>query len=218
MCRPAASAACSTVWPGVNGHSSPSILKLGNGSLMSAPRGARPDRRGPSCAAPVPVRRRGRTRARRRATRGGARKPGGSAAACRATDCRRTRPGRSGWRGAAASLSSSMVFRSCSEPLPSRILSIRLRSSEVPTRHGVQKPQLSCAKKCAKCRATSNMSRLPSNTMNAPPVSMSSKAMRRSNSSWPMHDAGRPAACTAIVPVAPQSASTSRTVTPSGYS
>ena len=91
-----------------------------------------------------------------------------------------------------------MVFRSCSEPLPSLILSIRLRSSEVPTRHGVQKPQLSCAKKCAKCRATSNMSRLPSNTMNAPPVSMSSKAMRRSNSSWPMHMPDGPPTCTAI--------------------
>src|SRR5512135_212181 len=114
--------------------------------------------------------------------------------------------------------SSSMVLRSCCEPLPRLILSIRLRSSEVPTRHGVQKPQLSWAKKCAKWRAISNMSRLPSKTMNAPPVSMSSKAMRRPNSSWPMHLPDGPPTCTAMALRAPQSSSTCCTVTPNGYS
>ncbi len=73
------------------------------------------------------------------------------------------------------------------------ILSITLRSSVVPTRHGVQKPQLSCAKKCAKLRATSNMSRVSSNTMNAPAVGRSSKPMRRSNSVGPDADPRRSA-------------------------
>ena len=52
--------------------------------------------------------------------------------------------------------------------------------SDVPTRQGVQKPQLSCAKKCAKLRATSNMSRSLPNTIKAPAVGTSSNAIWRS--------------------------------------
>ena len=49
---------------------------------------------------------------------------------------------------------------SCREPWPAASLSSRLTTSAVPTLQGVQKPQLSCAKKWTKLRATSNRSRL----------------------------------------------------------
>jgi hypothetical protein len=51
-------------------------------------------------------------------------------------------------------------FRSYWVPWPAASLSIRRDTSVVPTRQGVQKPQLSWAKKCAKLRATSNRSRV----------------------------------------------------------
>src|SRR5512145_431723 len=91
-------------------------------------------------------------------------------------------------------------------------------SSEVPTRQGVQKPQLSAAKKWAKLRATSNMSRSRENTMNAPAVGTSSKATRRSNSFQETQVPEGPPTCTAWAFTAPQSARTWRTVTPKGYS
>ena len=40
----------------------------------------------------------------------------------------------------------------------------------VPTRHGAQKPQLSCAKNCAKLRWIASKSRCCPNTSNDPPV------------------------------------------------
>src|SRR5487761_2024215 len=95
---------------------------------------------------------------------------------------------------------------------------MRLRKSDVPTRQGVQKPQLSWAKKWTKLRATSNMSRLWSNTMKAPAVGISSKAMQRSNSAAARQIPDGPLTCTAWVLLAPQASSTSRTLTPKGYS
>ena len=117
----------------------------------------------------------GHLRALRRARRRG-RRPGskssdvqpplvgaaGTSSACRAAGCRRCGRGRSGWSPAAPGR--------CSTDLVEVVAACRGRrrscpcsscSSVVPTRQGVQKPQLSCAKKCAKLRATSNMSRLP---------------------------------------------------------
>ena len=91
-------------------------------------------------------------------------------------------------------------------------------SSEVPTRHGVQKPQLSWAKKWVKLRATSNMSRSREKTMKAPAVARSSKAMRRSNSRKEMQVPDGPETCTAWASSAPQSMRICRTVTPKGYS
>ena len=88
----------------------------------------------------------------------------------------------------------------------------------VPTRQGVQKPQLSCAKKWAKLRATSNMSREASNTMIEPPVATSSKAMRRPNSSAARQCPAAPALVTACVSRAPAASSTSVTLTPKGNS
>jgi hypothetical protein len=60
------------------------------------------------------------------------------------------------------------------EPWPAASLSMRRASSSVPTRQGVQKPQLSWAKKWAKLRATSNMSRRRSKTISAPAEGTSS--------------------------------------------
>ena len=91
-------------------------------------------------------------------------------------------------------------------------------SSVVPTRQGVQKPQLSCAKKWLKLRATSNMSRCRLKTMNEPAVGTSSKAMRRPNSVSSRQTPDGPETWTACVSTAPQSSSTSRMVTPNGYS
>ena len=62
------------------------------------------------------------------------------------------------------------------------------------------------------------MSRVSSNTMNAPAVGRSSNASLRSNSDAPMHVPDGPLTCTACVRSAPQSASTCRTVVPNGYS
>ena len=142
----------------------------------------------------------------------------GSASACRGSGCRRCGRGRSGPTSAARGSAGRSRARSCCVPLPAWILSIAATSIEVPTRHGVQKPQLSCAKKCAKLRATSNMSRLSSNTVNAPAVGRSSKAMRRPNSFASTQTPDGPLICTACVSAAPQSSSTWRTVTPNGYS
>ncbi len=61
------------------------------------------------------------------------------------------------------------------------------------------------AKKWAKLRATSNMSRERSKTMNAPAVGTSSKAMRRPNSNADRHTPDGPPTCTACVSRAPQS-------------
>ena len=85
-------------------------------------------------------------------------------------------------------------------------------------RHGVQKPQLSWAKKSTKLCAMSNASRLRLNTIKAPALGTSSKAMRRPNSSLASVTPDAPPTCTAWVSCAPQSASTSATVTPKGYS
>ena len=93
-----------------------------------------------------------------------------------------------------------------------------LRWSVVPTRQGVQKPQLSWAKKCAKLRATSKMSRSAPKTMNAPAVGTSSKAMRRLNSSGVTRTPDAPPICTALTAFAPQSSSTRAMVTPNWYS
>ena len=95
---------------------------------------------------------------------------------------------------------------------------MRLTTSAVPTRQGVQKPQLSCAKKCAKPRATSNMSRLRSNTMKAPAVGTSSNAMRRPNSKADRHTPDGPPTCTACVSRAPQSSRMRPMRVPNGYS
>jgi hypothetical protein len=65
---------------------------------------------------------------------------------------------------------------------------------------------------------TSKRSRDSSNTMKAPAVGRSSKPMRRSNSVASMQIPEGPLICTAWVRSAPQSSSTSRTVTPNGYS
>ena len=89
--------------------------------------------------------------------------------------------------------------RSLREPFAARACPSRCSSSVVPTRQGVQKPQLSWAKKCAKLRATSNMSRYSSKTMNAPAVGRSSKAMRRSNSRRRRSMPDGPPTCTACV-------------------
>ena len=102
--------------------------------------------------------------------------------------------------------------------MPAASLSMVLRRSEVPTRHGVQKPQLSCAKKCVKLRATSNMSRSRENTMKAPAVGRSSKAMMRSNSRKEMQVPDGPETCTAWASSAPHSMRICRTVTPKGTS
>ena len=67
-------------------------------------------------------------------------------------------------------------------PWPFAIFSIRSRINDVPTRQGVQKPQLSCAKKWAKFLTISNMSRSLLKMMKEPAVGTSSKAMRRPNS------------------------------------
>ncbi len=88
----------------------------------------------------------------------------------------------------------------------------------MPTRQGVQKPQLSWAKKWLKLRATSNMSRPRLNTMKEPAVGTSSKAMRRPNSVSSRQTPDGPLTCTARVSTAPQSSITSCTVTPKGYS
>ena len=88
----------------------------------------------------------------------------------------------------------------------------------MPTRQGVQKPQLSWAKNCAKLRATSNMSRERSNTMKAPAVGTSSKAMRRPNSKADMHAPEGPPTCTACVSRAPQSSRMRLMRVPNGYS
>ena len=94
-----------------------------------------------------------------------------------------------------------------------------LRWMAVPTRHGVQNPQLSWAKKCAKFRATSKMSRSGPNTMNAPAVETSSKAIRRLNSSGVTRTPDAPPIWTAVtVGGAPQSCRTRPMVTPNWYS
>src|SRR5208283_1489939 len=73
------------------------------------------------------------------------------------------------------------------------------------TRQGVQKPQLSWAKKCAKLRATSNKSRSLQKIMKAPAVGTSSKAICRRNSSGVRQTPDGPLTCTAATSPAPQS-------------
>jgi len=109
-------------------------------------------------------------------------------------------------------------FISYAVPLPLAILSRVSHISVVPTRHGVQKPQLSCWKKCMKLRDTSNMSRLLPNTMNAPEVETSSKAIFRPNSCCARQVPDAPPACTATVLRAPQSSRIWAIRTPKGYS
>ena len=91
-------------------------------------------------------------------------------------------------------------------------------ASVVPTRHGVQKPQLSWAKNRAKFSTTATMSRRSSNTMNAPAEGTSSNAIRRPNSRAARSVPDGPPTCTAWAATAPASSSTCRTVTPNGYS
>ena len=111
----------------------------------------------------------------------------------------------------------SISAKSYGDPWPLASLSMRFFSSEVPTRHGVQKPQLSCAKKCVKLRATSNMSRVASKTMKAPAVGTSSNGDPAPNSATltQVPDGRRPAR--PAFPVA-TGLSTSPTVTPNGNS
>ncbi len=89
----------------------------------------------------------------------------------------------------------------------------------MPTRQGVQNPQLSWAKKCVKLRATSNMSRLATeHHERAGRRNVLERDAAVEFAPWNA-GAGRPAHLHGVAPCAPpQSASTWRTVTPNGYS
>jgi hypothetical protein len=188
-------AACSTVSPGSKGMSSPSSLKC-DGATGRCGRSCAVHRASSRCAAVSsrPVMQaadrqlggRGRRPARSTATAGALVGRAELRGWCRAAGCRPWRPGRNGWwRAAACPARTARRCRGASRR-PGQLVHAPTTSS-VPTRQGVQKPQLSCAKKSAKPRATSNMSRLRSKTMKAPAVGTSSKAMRRPNSKADRH-------------------------------
>ena len=61
----------------------------------------------------------------------------------------------------------SISAKSYGDPWPLASFVHQVLQQRGADRHGVQKPQLSCAKKCVKLRATSNMSRVASKTMKA---------------------------------------------------
>jgi hypothetical protein len=103
-------------------------------------------------------------------------------------------------------------------PRPWAMWSSDRASCVVPTRHGVQKPQLSWAKKCVKFVTTSSRSRSAPNTMKAPADGTSSNERRRENSCGASSVPDGPPTCTACTSCAPQASSTTCTGVPNGYS